>query len=1029
MIMHQLDGRIRKILQVISEYKDKQTCLIENIEIAPRGSSEFTEFRNGGYWASEEGENWYDFRLDVTVPASFTGQVRLCEETGMDGWEAVLSQFVVWVDGSIVQAFDTKHLSVVLQEKAVPGTVFHVFLQGYHKTAGNAAGLMVPRLKLFLADRMTDVDGLYYDINVPYSAALISEDGSREKEHTLYTLSEAIDLLDLRKPFSPRFHAGIAAAREYLKVNYYDKLAQKNPESIADCIGHTHIDVAWLWDIAQTRHKAVRTFSTMLCLMQRYPEFKFMSSQAQLYEFVKEDQPELFERIREAVREGRWEAEGAMWVEADCNLSGGEALIRQILYGNEFFETEFGKRSRILWLPDAFGYNAALPQIMKKCGIDYFMSSKLSWSEYNMMPYDTFKWKGLDGSEVLTHFVSARKYEPVSSGAFSTVYNAKLQPDEIRGGWQRFQQKGLDNHFLVSYGFGDGGGGTTEWMIENAKRMQYPVCGCPVVRHTFAGEFFEQLEKRVALNPKLPKWSGELYLEGHRGTFTSQAKNKKNNRKLEYALRSAEYWLVRSGESYPQEQLKSIWRSMLTLQFHDILPGSAIHKVYTDSDAEYTRLFEQTDYLKRRAMNKVCGGMAGDILFANTLGETRNDIVWFDGPDGICALRDTEGKIFPVQKVGDRYAVYVTGLEPFSEKTYTFQYGPGYSSGEITIDGAGFSTPFFEGRFDENLSISSLIDKEEGRELVKPGKALNTLVYYENRPHKYDAWEICTYYNEHAWQADEVESARVIAAGPVLAVMRVTLKFNDSTVTEDIILYKDIKRIDFKASVNWNEPHGLLKAHFPVDIFYNQAQYDIQFGNITRNTHKNTSWDRAKFEVCAHKWADVSESDYGAALLNDCKYGYSMDEESMALSLIKSSTHPDAAADIGFHEFTYAFVPHTGDWKTDHIPQKAYEFNIPVEVMKLDGHGSRTPQAGFISTDKRNIIVETVKGALHGEGVIVRLYECFGMRTRTAISFGGKLNRLTVTNMIEDDLYAAELDDNVFHYEFKPYEILTIRIQ
>ena len=1029
MIMHQLDGRIRKILQVLSEYRVKQIYPIPDIEIAPRGSNAFVRFENGDYWAKDAGDNWYDFRFRAVVPGHFSGQVRLCEETGMDGWEAVLSQFAVWINGVIVQAFDTKHLNTILQDSAVLGTQFEVLLQGYHKTVKNAAGLMVPRLKLFLEDYMKDVDELYYDINVPYMAALIDEEGSRSKENTLYVLSDAVDLLDLREPFSPEFHEGIKAAHDYLKENYYGKLPSADPESIADCIGHTHIDVAWLWDIDQTRHKAVRTFSTMLYLMQHYPEFKFMSSQAQLYEFVKEDQPELFARIKEAVMAGRWEAEGAMWVESDCNLAGGESLIRQILYGNEFFETEFGKRSRILWLPDAFGYNAALPQIMKKSGIDYFMSSKLSWSEYNMMPYDTFKWKGLDGSEVLTHFVSARKYETAGSGNFSTVYNAKLQPDEIKGGWQRFQQKGLDNHFLVSYGFGDGGGGTTEWMIENAGRMKNPVCGCPAVRHTFAREFFEQLEKRVASNPRLPKWSGELYLEGHRGTFTSQAKNKKNNRKLEYALRSAEYWLVRSGLTYPQEELRSIWRRMLTLQFHDILPGSAIHKVYTDSDAAYAQLFEKTEALKHRALCEAVEGMAGDILLANTLSETRSDVVWFDAPAGICALRDLDGREHPVQYVEGRYAVYAEGLAPFSERPYTFVYGTGQDTGNISIDKNGFETPFFKGRFGPDMSLTSLIDKAERRELVKQGRALNTIVYYENRPHKYDAWEICTYYKEHSWQVSCVERAEVISVGPVLAVMRVTWKTGRSSITEDIVLYNDIKRIDFKASVQWNEPHGLLKAHFPVDIFYDRAQYDIQFGNITRSTHKNASWDRARFEVCAHKWADVSEADYGTALLNDCQYGYSVDEDSMALTLLKSSTHPDETADIGLHEFTYALMPHCGDWKIADVPGRAYEFNIPVEVMLLNGSGKRMQEKSFISADRRNIVIETVKGALHGDGSIIRLYECFGMRTKTAIAFGCNIKKLTLTNMMEDDLYPGTVEEGVFRYEFKPYEILTIRIQ
>ncbi|MBQ6645046.1 MAG: alpha-mannosidase, partial [Clostridia bacterium] len=639
MIMHQLDARIRKIKQVLYSLKVRQQQDVEGIEIAPRDSKDFVPFKNGDFWAPKVGENWYDFRFTCTVPEDFRGQVRLCEDTGIDGWEATLSQIVVWINGRIEQAFDTRHLSVILQNEAKAGESFEVFLQAYHKTQRTNAGVLQPRMRLYLADYMDDVMQLYYDIDVPHCACLLEHTGERERETTLQTLSDAINLLDLRRPYSPEFHASIAEARKYLKENYYDVIEQIPPEAIAECIGHTHIDVAWHWDIYQTRHKAVRTFATMLKLMEQYPEFKFMSSQAQLYEFVKEDQPELFERIRQAVKDGRWEPEGGMWVEADCNLAGGEALVRQFLYGNDFFETEFGKRSRILWLPDVFGYSAALPQILKKSGIDYFMTTKLSWSEYNLSPYDTFTWKGIDGSEVLTHFSPSREYiqnsdyERHDDLPFFTTYNTMLQPNQIKGGWQRFQQKGLDNHFLVSYGYGDGGGGSTEWMIENGRRMRGPVVGMPAVKQSFARDFFEALDKRVSGNKRLPKWSGELYLEYHRGTYTSQAKNKRNNRKLEIALRDAEYWLVKSGVEWPQEELRLIWREMLTQQFHDILPGSSIHKVYEDSDRIYADLFKRVAALRAKAMEAIKAGIKGDLLLTNTLSHVRNDLVWFDAPD------------------------------------------------------------------------------------------------------------------------------------------------------------------------------------------------------------------------------------------------------------------------------------------------------------------------------------------------------------------------------------------------------------
>ena len=380
MQLHQLDARVRKIISDLNGLRIRKSVMIENVEIAPRDSKDFVPFENGGFWAKAVGDNWYDFRFTATVPEDFVGQVRLSLLTGMEGeWEATHPQIVVWVNGKIEQAFDTRHTELVLQSAAKPGEKFDIFMQAYHLGANGAAGLKFARMHLSLIDVMDDVQQLYYDFAVPHQAALMLPDGNRDRELTLRAMSDAINLLDLRVPYSEAFHASIQAARDFMSENYYKPLENIEPEAIAEAIGHTHIDVAWLWDIYQTRHKAVRTFSTMLKLMEQYPDFKFMSSQPQLYQFVKEDAPELFERIKEAVKRGQWEPEGGMWVEADCNLSGGEALVRQFLYGNEFFETEFGKRSRVLWLPDVFGYSAALPQILRKAAVQGTRRGSALW--------------------------------------------------------------------------------------------------------------------------------------------------------------------------------------------------------------------------------------------------------------------------------------------------------------------------------------------------------------------------------------------------------------------------------------------------------------------------------------------------------------------------------------------------------------------------------------------------------------------------------------------------------------------------
>ena len=1037
MQMHQLDARVRKMKDYIRGMRVRERVMIENIETSPRGKNEFRPFENGGLWAQNVGDNWEDFRFTATVPEGFYGQAVLAMRSGMENeWEATHPQIVVWVNGKIEQAFDTRHTELILDEHAQPGKSYEIYLQAYNPTTKNAAGINAPRMCLYMADTMDDVVQLYYDIDVPHAAALLLPDGCRERETTLKTLSDALNLLDLREPFSKAFHESVQAAREYLRVNYYEPLAEREPEAVADCIGHTHIDVAWLWDLFQTRHKAVRTFATMLKLMEKYPEFKFMSSQAQLYQFVKEDQPELFERIREAVKRGQWEPEGGMWVEADCNLSGGEALVRQFLYGNEFFVNEFGRRSRILWLPDVFGYSAALPQILKKSYIDYFMTSKLSWSEFNLSPYDTFRWKGIDGSEVLTHFTPSREYgaqddyERHDDLSFFTTYNAMLEPNQIKGGWKRFQQKGIDNHYLVSYGYGDGGGGSTDWMIENARRMVGPVAGCPAVRQTFAKDFFEQLEARVKDDKRLPKWSGELYLEYHRGTYTSQARNKRNNRKMEIALRDAELWLSMAeklGVSYPQDELRDIWRQMLTLQFHDILPGSAIHKVYTDSNEIYGKLFPQVASLRERAVSALTKNAAGDAQLFNSLSHERSDVVWFDGPEGVCAIQNAEGKVFPAQRVNGRYVSFVENLAPMGATPVWFVFGA-EAPARVHADEKGFETPYFKGEFDGDMRISYFMDKKADRVLNKPGEALNRIVYYENRPHNFDAWDINIYYGERFWEVEKPVKVERVCEGPVMSIVRATWKISLSTVEQEMIFYADLPRVDFHTVVDWKEPHGLLKAHFPMDIFYNEAQFDIQYGNVRRATHKNTSWDVARFEVCAHKWADVDEAAYGAAIMNDCKYGYSVDENSMALTLLKSATDPDPTADQEMHEFTYSLYPHEGDWRNANVPRKAYEFNIPVAAVAASGAKEGTCVPSFAKIDVPNVMVETVKGALHGEGVIVRMYECFGARTRATLTLGKAPENAVFTSLMEDDENEAKFDGNQLKLEFKPYEIITVRI-
>ena len=1030
MQMHQLDKRIRKMLEVLDSLTVINSVPVEEIESTPHGKSEWQAFKNGSAWG-DQGEEWVDFRFRVVIPEHFRDQTVLGILTGREEeWEAVNPQFVVWVDGRIEQAFDTKHHDLVLSDIPECGRSYEVLMEGY---VPSLQGFEAPaRLLIELKDLNQEVTGLVYDIRVPWEAACLCPEGDRDRELTLQILSDALDLLDLRNPQSEEFNRSVKAARTFLQTEYYEKRRDMDVEAVADCIGHTHIDCAWLWDLYQTRHKAVRSFATMLKLMERYPEFHFMSSQPLLYKFVKEDRPGLYARIKEAVRRGQWKPEGGMWVEADCNLSSGESLVRQFLHGQEFFEKEFGSRTRILWLPDVFGYSAALPQILKKSGIDYFMTSKLSWSEFNLSPYDTFLWKGIDGTEVLTHFTPSRDATPDelhSDLAHFTTYNAMLTPTQIKGGWQRFQQKAVDNHFIVSYGYGDGGGGSTDWMIENARRMSVPLPGVPVVRQCMPDTFFEELEQRVCDKPNLPKWSGELYLEYHRGTYTAMARNKRFNRKMELALRDAEFLSTYAHQltdfAYPAKELHDLWETVLTLQFHDILPGSSIKKVYDDALEMYTDAFDTVMAVRQQALQALAGRLGGDVTAFNTLSSERDDMICFDASDTVTGLKDESGEIYPVQSEEGKAWAFVKGLPALSAKAFRFVEGSG-SEAVVHADRNGFETPFFSGSFDAAMRITSLIDKRCDRELCKPGESLNRIVCYENLPHNYDAWDINIYYDRRKWEVTDVREVKVISEGPVFARLRVLYSFNHSEISQDIIFYKDIPRIDFETTVDWKEAHYMLKAHFPVDIFYNEAAYDIQYGNVRRATHKNTSWDIARFEVCAHKWADVSEAGYGFSLMNDCKYGYSVDENSIALTLLKSSTYPNPEADQEIHHFTYSVMPHPGDWRKADTPMAAYSLNIPVLTVKGQGNVSALPS--FARVDQKNVIIEAVKQQLDGEDAIIRLYECHGARTEVTMTLCEAPGDVKVVSLLEDEISDASWKDNKVTFTIKPYEIITFKI-
>lgn len=973
----------------------------------------------GDHWYGPDKHDW--FRTVITVPDSFDGKsLWLVIHTQVDEWDdAKNPQFLLFVNGEIVQGIDMNHREVLITSDAKAGEVYQIDMQSYTGTLHSEFRLIGE-----IAEFDPEIQGLFYDIQVPLWGLERMDKEDKIRLDIEKILNAAVQLLDFRQIYSGEFYASVKSAQDYIKKALYQDYT--GADVIATCIGHTHIDVAWWWTVAQTRQKVGRSFATVLKFMEEYPDYKFMSSQPQLYQFLKEDYPRLYEKVKERVREGRWEAEGGMWVEADCNLTSGESLVRQFIYGKRFFQEEFGVDNRVLWLPDVFGYSAALPQIMAKCGIDYFMTTKLAWNQFNKIPNDTFMWRGIDGTEILTHLITTLGVGQ-SIKNFFTTYNGMLHPDAIMGGWQRYSNKEINNDILISYGYGDGGGGPTREMLETSKRMEKGVKGIPKVRQEFSGNYFKELEERVKDNPQLATWSGELYFEYHRGTYTSMARNKRSNRESEFLLMDLELLSVlaeRQGVAYPVQRLSDMWKMVLLNQFHDILPGSSIKEVYEVTKEEYGALKEEAKGLIQVDLDALSGNASGVTLF-NTAGFVRDDIVCL-GEVEASALTDGDGILYPVQQTRCGAYTWVDGLPSKGYRGYEVCSDSLEEKNPFVIDRYSIETPFYKASFDEQGFMASVFDKEFERELFLEGERGNLLRVYEDKPQNYDNWDIDIYYKEKHWDVDRVVSMEWMECGCLMAVLEVKKEFCGCIINQNIKFYARSRRIDFETYVDWKIGQHLLKAHFPLDVHTDEASFDIQFGNVTRKTHKNTSWDVARFESCGHKWADVSESGFGVSLLNDCKYGHSVEDTNIGLTLLKSGVEPNPVTDQEEHCFTYSLYPHRGGFREGNTMFEAVKLNQPV----LAAHrGEKHAEFSFASVDQPNVMLETVKKAEDTNGLIVRVYEYQNARTRTKLSFGERITSAVECNLLEETVANVEMLDGGIEFVIKPYEIKTFRIE
>lgn len=1024
---------VRKLTRHIAElgdhlYLDTRPLAVEWQEerLAEADTEGWQPCPPGTHWGRRD--IWVSFRATPQAPEEWAGKpvvalLKLADYADLSGPEGL-----VYLNGQPYQGLDRHHTEVLLTDSAEPSQRWEIEIEGY-TSARLERDYRVERTLLALPDKTAIT--LYYNAKVALEVAQTLAEEDYDRTQILRILDEALQLVDWRGPLGQEFRASLARANAYLQSELYGKLSAGNQPRLVG-VGHAHIDTAWLWTLAQTREKAVRTFSTVLRLMERYPEYHFTQSQAQLYQFIKEDHPALLPQIARRVAEGRWEPIGGTWVEMDCNVTGGESLVRQFLLGIRLFEEYFGTPgSPILWLPDVFGYAWALPQIIKRAGFEYFMTTKISWNEYNQLPYDSFWWRGLDGTEVLTHFINT------PSRHWFATYNGTLEPWQVKGTWDTYKQKEHHGEVLLSFGFGDGGGGPTAEMLEYGRRLKdFP--GSPRVSQERVEDFFRRLEEDAA---GLPVWNGELYLEYHRGTYTTQARNKRANRKSELLYHNAELFAALAhlwGADYPQDALNKGWELILLNQFHDIIPGSSIASVYEESQAQYRELMGWGEQALDEALGYIVGqmdlpGSDPAVVVFNPTGWVRCDLVdakvamaepfRLMGPNGEEVLYQavgTEGIVFPAQGVpANGYHSY--RLCPREPKARIEE--------PVTLEGLTFENHFFRVQFNQAGQIISWWDKLAERQVLPEGAVANQFQAFEDRPLGNDAWDINIYYQDKQWNADEPAQIRVLQSGPLRAALEVKRAFLHSEITQRIYAYATLPRMDFETEVEWQEKHVLLKVAFPVEVHNTRATYDIQFGNVQRPTHWNTSWDWARFETCAHRWVDLSEGDYGVSLLNDCKYGHDIKDNVIRLTLLRSPTEPDPHADEGHHEFTYSLLPHTGDWRAQTV-QRAYELNLPLLARFTGPHEGTHPDSfSLVSVEVPNVVVETVKRAEDSPDLIVRCYECTNQRGPVTLTFGRPILEATECNLVERDDQPVRFEGDQLVFYVKPYEIRTFRVR
>ncbi|KAJ3596833.1 hypothetical protein NHX12_003233 [Muraenolepis orangiensis] len=962
----------------------------KRIPFAEAASQNFTPYEIGDTFGPTWCTCW--FKVTLRIPESWSGkEVHLLWES--DG------EAMVWRDEQPVQGLtkEGEKTSYILSEclkDEDPHSVTLYVEMACNGLFGAGQGSMiaapdpnrkysVQKAELVVLNR--DVQETLTDFEMLVDIVKHLGDGEQRGYQALFTVNEMVNLCDPAEPNSFSKARGLAQ-RFFTQRNGHS-------QHTVHAMGHCHIDSAWLWPYEETIRKCGRSWVTVIRLMEKNPEFVFTCSQAQQFQWVKSWYPGLYTQIQQYVKKGQFIPDG--------NLPSGESMVRQFLEGQRFFHQEFGIHCKEFWLPDTFGYSAQLPQIMQGCGISRFLTQKLSWNLVNVFPHHTFFWEGLDGSQVLTHFPPGNSYE------------MKGKVEELVNTVKNNKDKGRANHSAALFGFGDGGGGPTQLMLDRLKRVQ-DTDGLPKVQMSTPDKLFSQLLVDSAL---LCTWSGELFLELHNGTYTTQAQIKRGNRQCEALLHDIEVasslalWQDKAFQ-YPREQLQELWRLLLLNQFHDVIPGSCIEMVVEDALGYYRDIRSVGSGLLRDACRRLGseGQKCDSSAVFNSLPWERNEVVQLQDGD-----REPSLAFVKVPSVG---VAVVKDTQPSIPVSVKVQ-----ADGTVLMENGILKTII-----NKNGSLASLFLMEENREAISDGCHGNQFVMFDDVPLYWDAWDVMDYHLQTRKPVLEVVApVEVVSSGGLRGSVRFTLRISEkSTVTQELVLDAMCPYVRFNTQVEWAESHKFLKVEFPVRVRSPNATYEIQFGHLQRPTHRNTSWDWARFEVWGHKWADLSEHNFGVSLLNDCKYGYSIHKNVMTLSLLRAPKAPDANADMGTHLFTYAIMPHAGSFQAAGIIQSAYNLNFPLRLFKTASDAA--PWSAF-SVDASAVVLETIKQAEDSRGtLLVRLYDSHGSSVTTMLRTALPLREAWHCDLLErpDHTQPAQLTSEGITLNFSPYQIRSL---